>query len=382
MDSDIANIPLVRTLRCPWLLVANNEPGGVFAQVVGTRMCVPEQDWEMCVGVVVNKLRGQDKDFEPGPTILERMVGKPVFVVPFLSDLHLPEESGLGIERRLAWETHGRQHNENKENKPVVVVVAYAHTLIADDLFPLEQDERFHVEWRRRHIPKPYPATTAVILPGSQLVMKDLKWLFDSGWADFIRRHRAAGGVILGLCGGYQMLGRSLADPDATDKITGTRQGIGLFPIATTIAPPICNVITRRKAQLYPSGVHVEGFELHCGVSKVLPEQLQSLGRASGISPLLAFEDGRPEGMRLGTVKGTYLHGILQSAKARVELLVPDPKVFPSLKSDTPVEDPLDRFANHLESCGLDYKKICSMIFGSEQENSRENEEDRERQQQ
>lgn len=349
--------------------MANIDPGGVFAQIIGTRMCVSEQDWEMCVGVIVNKLRGEEKYFEPGPTILERMVGKPVFVVPFLSDLHLPEEDGLGIERRLTWEKHGHQRSDNKENKPVVVVVAYPYTSIADDLCPLEQDERFHVEWRRKRIPKPYPSTTAVILPGSRLTLKDLKWLGDSGWADFLRKHRSAGGVILGLCGGYQMLGRSVTDLDGTEGIAETRQGIGLLPIATVIAPPECKVVTRRKAQLYPSGIHVEGFELHCGVSKVLPEQLQSLGRTSGISPLLAFEDGRPEGMRLGTVKGTYLHGILRSAKARIELLVPHPKAFPSLKKGTAVEDPLDKFANHLECCGLNYKTLHDMIFGAVQEN-------------
>jgi adenosylcobyric acid synthase len=346
--------------------------GGVFAQVVGTRMCVPEKDWEMCVGVIINKLRGEEEHFEPGPTILERMVGKPVFIVPFLDNLHLPEEDGLGLEQRLSWEKHGNQRSENKENKPVVVVVAYPYTSIADDLFPLEQDERFHVEWRRKRIPKPYPSTTAVILPGSRRTMIDLKWLFDSGWANFIRRHRSAGGVVLGLCGGYQMLGRNVADPDGTEGIAEMRQGIGLFPISTTIAPPQCKVVTRRNAQLYPSGIHVEGFELHCGVLQVLPEQVQSIGRACGISPLLAFEDGRPEGMRLGSVKGTYLHGILRSAKARVELLVANPKFFPSLKNAETVEEPLDRLANHLESCGLDCNVLNSMIFGRREDHDRD----------
>jgi adenosylcobyric acid synthase len=123
--------------------------------------------------------------------------------------------------------------------------------------------------------------------------MIDLKWLIDSGWADFIRKHCAAGGTVLGLCGGYQMLGRKIVDPDAVEGIAGSKQAIGLLPITTTIAPAECKVVTRRKGQLYPSGIHVEGFELHCGISQVLSEQVRLLGRASGISPLLAFEDGR-----------------------------------------------------------------------------------------
>jgi adenosylcobyric acid synthase len=343
--------------------VANIDCGGVFAQVVGTKMCVSERDWALCVGVIVNKLRGETKYFEPGPRMLERMVGKPVYVVPFLDDLNLPEEDGLGIERRLAWEKGVLTRQSNMLGKPVVVVVAYPHTAIADDLCPLEQDERFHVEWRRKRMPKLYPSTTALILPGSRLTMIDMKWLIDSGWADFIRKHRAAGGSVVGLCGGYQMLGRTLSDPVAVEGVAETRQGIGLLPISTIIAPVECKVVKPRKGQLYPSGIHVEGFELHCGVSNVLSEQVRMLGRDSGIAPLLAFENGKPEGMRLGKVCGTYLHGIFRSEEARVELLVPNKKNFPALKYSKTLEDPLDRFAHHVASCGLSYEGLCSMMF-------------------
>lgn len=348
--------------------MANIDCGGVFAQIVGTKMCVPERDWDLCVGVIVNKLKGEAKYFEPGPTMLERMVGKPIFVVPFLNDLNLPEEDGLGIERRLAWEKDGLEKKENKDEKPVVVVVAYPHTAIADDLCPLEQDERFHVEWRRQRMPKPYPSTTAVVLPGSRLTMMDLKWLIDSGWADFVRKHRAAGGIVVGLCGGYQMLGRTVTDPEAVEGIAGSRQGVGLLPISTTIAHAECKVVQPRKGQLYPSGIDVEGFELHCGFSQVISDQVKLLGRASGISPLLAFENGKPEGMRLGMVCGTYLHGIFRSEKARVELLIPNKKHFPSLKQTKEIEDPLDRFANHVSMCGLNYDRLQEMIHRSETE--------------
>lgn len=333
-------------------------------------MCCSERDWNLCVGVIVNKLRGEPKYFEPGPTMLERMVGKPIYVVPFLNDLNLPEEDGLGIERRLAWEkSHSMSPREDqayKEDesgkKPVVVVVAYPHTAIADDLCPLEQDLRFHVEWRRKKIPKPYPHTTAVILPGSRLTLADLKWICDSGWLTFIRKHVAAGGNVLGLCGGYQMLGWQVNDPDAVEGPAGTRQGIGLLPINTTIAAAECKVVTPRSGQLYPSGVQVEGFELHCGISEVLAEKVSLLGKNSEISPLLALSSGKPEGMQLGHVRGTYLHGILRSAKARTELLVPNKKDFPSLKTNVPVVDSLDKFASHLSSCGLDFQNLSNLV--------------------
>jgi adenosylcobyric acid synthase len=355
------------------LLVANIDCGGVFAQVVGTKACCSERDWSLCVGVVVNKLRGDPKFFEPGPRILEQMVGKPVFVVPYLDDLNLPEEDGMGIERRLAWEKRPSMsypHNkgqssttsDKQEKKPVVVVVAYPHTAIADDLCPLEQDPRFEVEWRRKLVPKPFPHTTAVVLPGSRLTLADLKWMNDLGWITFIRKHVAAGGCVLGLCGGYQMLGWQVDDPDAVEGRGCTRQGIGLLPIKTTIAPVSCKVVKPRSGQLFPSGIQVEGFELHCGQSEVLSAEVSLLGKNSEISPLLSLSNGKPEGMQLGRVRGTYLHGILRSEKARVELLVPNKNDFPLLKTRIPVVDPLDKFANHVSSCGLDSNTLSRLV--------------------
>lgn len=363
IDRDIVNLPLVRALGCPWLLVANIDCGGVFAQIVGTQLCVSKRDWSLCAGIIVNKLRGEPKYFEPGPKMIEDMVGKPVFVVPFLQDLHLPEEDGIGLERRLAWEASGNHHPEEIANeidkKPIVVVVAYPHTAISDDVCPLEADQRFRVQWRRRHLPRPYPHTTSVILPGSRLTRKDLKWLHDSGWSTFLRKHVAAGGCILGLCGGYQMLGWSVDDPNGVEGLSGTRQGLGLLPIRTKIALPEVKVVAPRLGRLYPKGAAVQGFELHCGQSQIVMNLGDSLDEQ--IHPLLVFDDGKPEGMCARRVRGTYLHGILWSPEARVACLVPDKKAFPKL-TQVKVEDPLDRLANHLESCGLDFETLRGII--------------------
>jgi adenosylcobyric acid synthase len=290
------------------------------------------------------------------------MVGKPVFVVPFLYNLNLPEEDGLGIERRLAGESSEGQRakstsESDAEEKPVVVVIAYPHTAMSDDLCPLEADPRFKVEWRRRSIPRPYPHTSAVILPGSRLTRLDLKWLHDSGWGDFIRKHVAAGGSVLGICGGYQMLGWSVEDPSEAEGAIGSKQGLGLLPISTTIKPAECKVIAPRKGALYPSKIQVEGFELHCGQSRILAQ----VSGGHQIKPFLFFEDGLPEGMSSDRVKGTYLHGVLRSPEARVELLVPHIDKFPLLEK-LEAQDPLDRFAKHLESCGLNFDTVKGMI--------------------
>jgi cobyric acid synthase len=193
----VDNLTLLSFLlsKCPWLLVANDENGGVFAQVVGTKMCVSKRDWALCAGVIVNKVKSEIKEFLLGLQMLEQMTGKPLYAMPFIDDLDAHNEIAIDIERRLTWEKGGyskRDHqyeanrlNRLKREKPSVVVVAYPHTTISNDLYPLEKDSRFHLEWRRRRLPKPYPATTAVILPGSRLPLLDLKWLRVSFSLDF-----------------------------------------------------------------------------------------------------------------------------------------------------------------------------------------------------
>jgi adenosylcobyric acid synthase len=363
MDRDIVNIPLVRALDCHWLLVANIDCGGVFGQIVGTKACLSEKDWSLCKGVIVNKLRGEAKYFEPGPKMLEKMIQKPVFVVPYLENLNLPEEDGVGIERRLAREhSHDDTKSEkDRPKKPVVVVVAYPHIAIADDLCPLENDSRFDVQWRRSNIPKPYPHTTAVVLPGSTLTRLDLKWLNDSGWAKFLQKHVTAGGVVLGICGGYQMMGWTVKDPTATEGTAGANKALGLLPVETIIQPIECKIVRPQRGRLYPSKIPIAGFELHCGRSDIV----RNLGgaRTQGIHPLLVLESGRPEGMISGNVKGTYMHGVLRTTKARVELLIPDKKEFPGLMKEGESEvDPLDRLAHHLEDCGLTYEVLNGML--------------------
>jgi len=360
MDGDIVNLPLVRSLKCPWLLVANDDAGGVFAQVVGTKMCVSKRDWDACVGIIINKVRGDPNQLPKGLKMLEKMTGKPLYAMPFVEDLHPASGEAIDIERRIAWERKGRKESGRPTNKPSVVVVACPHSTISNELYPLEKDTRFHVEYRRKRLPKPYPATTAVILPGSRLPLLDLKWLRDSGWAEFIRKHVSAGGTVLGLGAGYQMLGWEVKQG------THSKQGIGLLPISSIAKPAECNLKEPVRGQIYPSGVSVEGFELICGHSEIVSSEKKNVasGRYEGMAPLLAFENGKPEGMKLDRVHGTYLHGILRSAKARVELLTSssDRTQF-QLEDFTNIVDPLDKLANHLQNCGLDDRTLRKIVF-------------------
>ena len=352
MDRDIVNLPLVRKLHCPWLLVADIDKGGVFAQIVGTKACVTEQDWELCCGVVINRLRGETKYFEPGPSMIEEMVGKPVFVVPWVYNLHLPEEDGVGIETRLRKE-HELSSRRSKDGKPVVVVVAYPHIAIDSDLIPLEQDkESITLEWRREVLPPPYPATNTIILPGTRLTRSDLKWLTeDTKWGDLIIDHVNQGGAVFGICGGYQMLGTHVRDEEGVEGFPGTSKGLGLLPVDSTIGSTEEKVVTPRTA-LLDELEQVDGFELHCGVT--------TLG--ADAEPLLHIhETNEPEGAKSGKVSGCYLHGILKSKRARQLLLhLPERKVESS--EDFKSQDPLDKLADHLATCGLTAETVKNMI--------------------
>jgi len=421
MERDIVNLPLVRKLQCPWILVANIDIGGVFAQIVGTKACVSPQDWDMCVGVVINRLRGDVKYFEPGPSMLQEMVGKPIYVIPHLYTLNLPEEDGLGVERRLLLQeknqTQPQQCQKGKtrnKQKNIVIVVAYPHVAITSDMTPLENDNDFIVEWRRDVVPpKEYiPYISAIILPGSRLTRLDLEWLRnETNWIDFLHDYvqdGSGGGTLLGLCGGYQMMGQIVADPNGIEGEAGITNGLGLLPIETTIESAECKIVTPRRGVLLlddqkytnatqssessPIKVHkkptdgneipIEGFELHCGRSTTIESSSQGRVDSSAscvdcsckYEPLVKFTDvdiqeKNPEALSLvdgmqcnGILFGTYLHGILRTKMARQSLLLGTKAS--SLCSNDMVEekDPLDELATHLENCGLTFKVLSNML--------------------
>jgi adenosylcobyric acid synthase len=363
MDRDIVNLPLVRKLGCPWLLVANIDPGGVFAQIVGTKACLPSSDWDMCVGVVVNKLRGEVKYFEPGPSMLQQMVGKPIFIVPYLYNLHIAEEDGMGVERRLAGEKS--IHSTSSKGKPIVVVVAYPYVSMTDDLLPLESDARFELDWRRDT--KPMQPPDAIILPGSRQTRSDMAWLQESGWDDYLREFASNGGRVLGLCGGYQMMGTAITDEIGVESGTaGSTPGLGLFATHTTLKPTEVKVVRPQSATLLTTegcdDILIEGYEVHCG-------NTVAIDAAEALPPLVRLQDGQEDGFTNGYLHGCYVHGVLKCRSARDYLLLGPGHRFTFYEQNADEkekQDPLDRLALHLESCGLDFGTLSNMLSMSD----------------
>ena len=407
MNRDISNLPLLRLLgststssAVPWLLVANIDPGGVFAQIIGTMACVSEMDWEACVGIVVNRLRGDPRFFEPGPAILQERVGKPIFVVPFLSNLALPEEDSMSLEHKIdrnneQYKSSGDSVNHNA----VVVVVCYPNISMTDDLLPVELDARFQVEWRRNSLPSSKTYPTAIVLPGSKQTCQDLEWLSATPWKEYIldfashcAKTAGTSGRILGVCGGFQMLGESIVDVEGVEGPgePGRKSvGLGLLPAVTQLVSPkvvrpVRNAIlqlgqdrnTGKKGMALPND---SLFEIHCGQTWCTNVNAIAEDDAT-VLPLLRIlekdEDGNGsyttqwDGLTNGqNIHGTYLHGILQSRQARSLLLLGEDPDEPQQRhvlgeedNQTHDTDPLDRLAAHLESCGLDFATLSGFL--------------------
>jgi adenosylcobyric acid synthase len=328
-DRDIANMGFAERVDCPVVLVADIDRGGVFAHIVGTLACLSQSERDRIIGFVINRFRGDVKLLEPGLDWLEHQTGKPVLaVLPYLHGLYLDAEDAV-------------QAVTPRAGGFRVVVPSYPRMSNHTDFDPL----RAHpdVDLRFVRAGETLPGADLIILPGSKNTRGDLAWLMQQGWQEQIRRHLRYGGKVIGVCGGFQMLGRHVDDPDGVEAAAGRSAGLGLLDLQTTLTRD------KRLAQVGGScvfsadarGATVGGYEIHMGVSEG-----EALARP-------AFEiDGRGEGACSddGQIIGTYLHGLFDEAPACAALLR-----WAGLHSDAAVdsaalrEASLDRIADAAE---------------------------------
>ncbi len=340
---DIANMRVAEMADAAVLLVADIERGGVFGSLVGTVDLLEPRERARVQGIIINKFRGDPSLFEEGSRWLTQRLNIPVLgVVPYLDDLDLEEEDSLGLE-------HGRYAARRDMEDPAVRVVAVRlpHMSNFMDLDPLFRDARLWVTWADR--PEQAQGADAIVIPGTKNTMDDLEWLAERGWVDHIRHLYDEGAFILGVCGGYQMLGASVSDPHGVESRTGVRRGLGLTNQRTTLH--------REKTTQQVSGTlcspwlreSITAYEIHMGTTD----------NPDGLPPLLLI-GGRPEGTATadGRLVGTYLHGILDSpafreawlariAHTRSKPLAP-PGVTPAPRERR--EQAYQRLARHLET--------------------------------
>ena len=299
---DIVNMGLAKLVDAPVLLAGDIDRGGVFAQLYGTVALLEPEERARIAGLVINKFRGDVDILRPGLAMLEEKTGLPVLgVVPYL---HVEIEDEDSLSERL---------NARDAVKPLdVAVIRLPHISNFTDFIPLEQHELLGVRYVQRA--RELGAPDLVILPGTKNSMEDLLWLRQSGLEAAVRKLAQAQTPVLGVCGGYQMLGQTLDDPAGTESGKPlSLAGLGLLPTRTTFDAQKRRTQVRAVALGAPfAGARMTGYEIHNGRTTVNGE------------PFCRLADGTPEGCVCKNVFGTYLHGLFDSGEltqALVKLL-------------------------------------------------------------
>ena len=346
MDRDVANMRTARWADAAVLLVGDIERGGIFASLLGTLDLLPSEDRARVAGLVVNKFRGDPDLLGDGLAFLERRSGVPVLgVVPYRRDLDLPQEDSLGLDRLP------------RGGAVTVAVPRLPHMVNFTDLDPLGRDGVGVVLAER---PEELAAADLVLLPGSKNTVADLRYLRETGLAEGIRRARERGSFVLGICGGYQMLGTSLSDPEGVEDAPGDTEGLGLLDAHTVFVPgkrtrpSLARVVGEGELLAPLRGSEVAGYEIHLGRTRP---------GAGARAALVAAGEALGAESADGRVVGTYLHGLLEDRAFRrrlVEVLYRRRGLEPPPEED-PGPDPLDRWTDLVEG-SLDLGRIRALV--------------------
>jgi adenosylcobyric acid synthase len=312
-EGDIANMGFAEAVDCPVVLVADIERGGVFAHLVGTVELLSPTEQRRIVGFVINRFRGDVSLLEPGLRWLEQRTGKPVLgVLPYLPGLRLDAEDAISRETEAQGTAGGRvgvTAFASAADVLHVVVPVLPRISNHTDFDPL----RHHPQVDLRYVGpgEAPPAADVVILPGSKSVRSDLAWLRSQGWVEYLERHLRYGGRVMGICGGMQMLGRTIADPLGLEGPSGESPGLGWLELDTVLEAE--KQLRNTVGILTLEDAAVRGYEIHAGVTQ----------GAALEKPSAMLEGARPDGALSddGRILGTYLHGIFESPAACVALL-------------------------------------------------------------
>lgn len=322
---DIANMGFARAADVPVVLVGDIDRGGVIAQIIGTQSVLEAEDAAQIVGFIINKFRGDPSLFDDGyQLIIDRTQWRGFGVVPFFGDAHrLPAEDALDLPSHI-----GRGGLR-------VVALVFSRIANFDDLDPLAQEPSVSLTMLKAG--QAIPECDLVILPGTKSTRADLAFLRAQGWDIDLAAHIRRGGHVLGICGGYQMLGRVVRDPDGIEGPAGETAGLGHLAIGTIMSPD--KTLARVSAVHAATGLAVSGYEIHIGRSEG-PDRAQPFAHVNGLA----------EGAVSGRVMGSYLHGLFAEDAFRAAFLA-NLGAAPSLQSySAGVEAVLDQLAAHLEA--------------------------------
>jgi adenosylcobyric acid synthase len=325
--NDIANMGFARAADVPVVLLGDIDRGGVIASIVGTKSVIHPEDAAMIRGFIVNRFRGDPSLFDDGMTTIAQHTGwKPLGLVPFFAEAHrLPAEDALGLPK------------ESSGGAVKVAVLAYPRIANFDEFDALKREPGVDLVFLRPHKPIPGDARL-VILPGSKATIADLAALRHSGWDIDLRAHVRRGGHVLGICGGYQMLGRTVSDPQGIEGPPSSVEGLGLLEVDTVLQGDKV-LVEVTGAIIDGAQVSFKGYEMH-------------VGRTSGaLRALLEFANGQTDGMvdPSGRIAGCYVHGLLIGDSLRQYWLKRIGAASSGYSHDNEVEATLEHLADHIE---------------------------------
>lgn len=328
-QNDIANMGFAEEADVPVIIVADIDRGGVFAHLYGTLALLSESEQNRVVGFVINRFRGDIKLLEPGLEWLEQKTGKPVIgVIPFIHGLNIEAEDAITAEYVTA---------ETTKLSVVVPILTRISNHTDFDALRLHPDIDFRYVGKGERIDN----ADLIILPGTKSVRDDLNYLREQGWDKDIYRHLRFGGKVMGICGGFQILGKHITDSLGIEGKIGTSDGLALLDVDTELLPEKQLTNVTGVLSLEGTRVTVSGYEIHAGQSTVLSQALIEL--SVGTKDGAISEDNQ--------VIGTYLHGILDSSEF-VSLLVRwvNGESVSSYSINDEKEQALDTIADALEN--------------------------------
>ncbi|PIQ81694.1 MAG: cobyric acid synthase CobQ [Candidatus Omnitrophica bacterium CG11_big_fil_rev_8_21_14_0_20_64_10] len=350
-DWDLANMFVARRLNCPVVLIGDIERGGLFAQMVGTLELLEPADRDQICGFIVNKFRGDPTLLASGLKWLEQRTGKPVFgVVPYLESLNLEEEDAVADRLRdcSPWPAGALR----------IGVIAYPTISNFTDLNPFHWAAETAVRYWKSP-PAEADLPHVLILPGSKSVVSDLAWMRHAGLDQTVRRCVERGIEVIGLCGGFQMLGDRILDPDRVESDVYSAEGLGWLPTSTLFAAS--KITAQVRAQEVATGLTVQGYEIHAGRirglrrGKVLFRILERRG-AEGESWDGCRHPERP-------VWGTLLHGLFENDRFRAAFLgrLRRTAGLSAPAAGMAAADPMDVWSDHL-AAAVDWDRLLERI--------------------
>ena len=342
-ERDLVNLPMARHAGADVILVGDIDRGGVFASLYGSIMLQTPADRRLIKGVVVNKFRGDLRLFDEGRRMLETLCGVPVLgVIPYFSDIHIEEEDSVALARKSQEAEHGKVN---------VAVVMLRHLSNYTDFDALERDTRVHLYYTNNTTD--LLAADIIIVPGTKSTLDDLCELRRNGCAQAIVEAHRKGATVVGICGGYQMMGVEVCDPDHVEGDIERLPGLGLLPVSTTMGG---DKLTRQTEGLL-DGQPVRGYEIHQGTTRPIGDAPEA--------PLLVMADGRTDGYRASPrCMGTYLHGILDNTVFADLLLQPYARRAEEQQSfdyQAYKEQQYDRLADHVRR-HMDMERLYQIL--------------------